>query len=270
MKRRAFLFALGGSSVAAGGVFRYVEPEWFDLTHTRIALPGVKPKKILHVSDIHMSDGMTAPELDAGLRLGLAEKPDLIFFTGDFVTTTHAYDAKGLCDMVRRAAGTAPTFGVLGNHDGGAWLGRYGGSPSIEPLAGLLAKTGMRLLHNESVKFDDLALVGVGDLWSGQFAPLRAFAAVPNAAATILLCHNPDGKDSLRRNRWDLMLSGHTHGGQARVPGLDPVWAPVSDKRFLAGRYDWEGRQLFITRGLGSPKRIRAFCRPELSMLHVG
>jgi predicted MPP superfamily phosphohydrolase len=84
------------------------------------------------------------------------------------------------------------------------------------------------------------------------------------------MCHNPDGKDLLSNDRWDLMLSGHTHGGQARIPGLDPPWTPVLDKRFVAGLYQWEGRRLFITRGLGSPNRIRAFCRPEASILHIG
>jgi predicted MPP superfamily phosphohydrolase len=69
---------------------------------------------------------------------------------------------------------------------------------------------------------------------------------------------------------YDLQLSGHTHGGQARIPGVNPGWIPVEDKRFVAGRYQWEGRQLFITRGIGSPKHVRMFCRPEVSILDVG
>jgi predicted MPP superfamily phosphohydrolase len=69
--------------------------------------------------------------------------------------------------------------------------------------------------------------------------------------------------------QWDIMLSGHTHGGQARIPGINPSWTPVQDKRFLAGLYSWEGRYLFITRGLGSPRHVRAFCRPEVSILEL-
>jgi uncharacterized protein len=270
MKRRAFLLALGGSGVAAGGVFRYVEPTWFEVTHTHVAMPGVRPKKLLHISDIHMSDGMTAPELDAGLRAGLAEKPDIICFTGDYVSMTHGFDKPGLRDMLRRAAETAPAFAVLGNHDGGAWLSRLGGHRSGKSIADLVAGSGIRLLHNQSAVFEDLTLVGTGDLWSRECDPARAFQSAPRTAATVLLCHNPDAKDSLLGHRWDLMLSGHTHGGQARIPGFDPPWTPVSDKRFVAGLYDWEGRRLFITRGLGSPRRLRAFCRPEASILHLG
>ena len=259
------MLALGGGGVAAGGVFRYVEPTWFEVTHTRIALRGVRPKKILHVSDIHMSDRLTAPELAEGLRAGLAEKPDLICFTGDYVTTTRTFDRPGLRDLLRRASEAAPTYGVLGNHDG-----RRGGSHATGPLMDLISRSGIRLLHNQAAVFDDLNLVGVGDLWSGDFVPRRAFQGTAPNAATIVLCHNPDGKESLRHHRWDLMLGGHTHGGQARIPGIDALWTPVQDKRFVAGLYQWSGRQLFITRGIGSPRHVRAFCRPELSVLHVG
>jgi predicted MPP superfamily phosphohydrolase len=97
----------------------------------------------------------------------------------------------------------------------------------------------------------DLTLVGVGDLWSGEFDVQRAFERVAPDAAVLVLCHNPDGKQPLAAFSWQLMLSGHTHGGQGCIPGISPVWAPVSDKRFIAGLYGWEGRQLFITRGLG-------------------
>jgi uncharacterized protein len=269
MKRRGFLLALGGSGAAAGGVFRYVEPTWFEVTHTRIALP-VRPKRVLHISDIHMSDGMTAAELEVGLRAGLAEKPDLICLTGDFVSITHGYDRSGLRDLLRRAADTAPSFAVLGNHDGGSWLSRFGGDRSPREIGELVASAGVRLLHNESTVMEDLTLVGTGDVWSRDLDARRAFAGAPRSAATVLLCHNPDGKDRASGHAWDLMLSGHTHGGQARIPGLDPPWTPVSDKRFVAGLYGWQGRQLFITRGLGSPHRVRAFCRPEVSILHVG
>ena len=66
------------------------------------------------------------------------------------------------------------------------------------------------------------------------------------------------------------MLSGHTHGGQARIPGDTPPWLPVEDKRYVAGLYGWRDRQLFITRGLGSPHHMRVLCRPEVSILEIG
>ena len=100
------------------------------------------------------------------------------------------------------------------------------------------------------------------------FEPERAFAHASRTGPTILLNHNPDAKDILRRYPWHLMLAGHTHGNQIYLPflGRHP-WAVVQDPRFIAGRYDWEGRQLHINRGIGGLAGIRLNCRPEVSLL---
>lgn len=268
MYRRSFL-SLAAPAIAIPAWFRFGEPHWFELTRTTVALPVQKPLRLLHVSDFHTSDGMTAEDLEAGLVLGLRERPDLICLTGDFVSITKGFDRAGLLRLLRRAADTAPAFAVLGNHDGGAWLARYGGSASHRNIGDLVQSAGVRLLHNESAMHGELTLAGIGDLWSGHVQPRRAFAGAHRPAATILLAHNPDSKDMMFEYPWHLMLSGHTHGGQARLPGWTPPWAPVADKRFLAGLYRWEDRQIFVTRGIGSPKHVRAFCRPEVSLLNI-
>jgi uncharacterized protein len=270
MVTRRSLFLTLAPAALAPAWFRYGEPHWFEITHTRVRLPGVNRKRILHISDIHISDGMGANDLEPGFRAGLAARPDLICLTGDYVSYTSGFDRTGLLRLLRLAADSAPTYAVLGNHDGGAWIARSRGSLSTEPMRELLASTGVRVLHNDSAVEGNLTLVGVGDYWSGELDPERAFRAVAPSTPAVVLCHNPDGKRLLEKQSWKLMLSGHTHGGQARIPGLTPLWAPVADKRFLAGLYPWQGRQLFITRGLGSPKHVRAFCRPEVSLLDVG
>jgi predicted MPP superfamily phosphohydrolase len=269
MKRRVFFSVLAGGASAAGWV-RLVEPTWFEVSRTRVRLPGVKHRRILHISDIHMSDGLNAADLDRGLRAGLACRPDLICFTGDYVTFTHDFDRQGLLRMLRHAAGSAPTYAVLGNHDGGDWLAIYHPSPYTEAMGELMDSAGVEFLHNRSVVNGDLRLAGTADFWSGEFKPHLAFQQEAPSAATIMLCHNPDAKRELVRYPWNLMLSGHTHGGQGRIPGINPWWTPVEDKRFLAGLYQWENRQIFITRGLGSPMHVRAFCRPEVSILEIG
>ena len=264
---RRRLLSIAATSVAFPAWFRYAEPRWFELTHTRISIRIPRPVRLLHLADFHISDGMTAEELEAGLQLGLGQRPDLICLTGDFISTTVAFDRHGLKRLVRLATDAAPTFAVLGNHDGGAWLARQGGSASHRLVGDLVQSAGAKLLHNASASFAGLNLVGLGDLWSGQIFPAAAFASAPEPS--IVLAHNPDTKDMLSNFSWQLMLSGHTHGGQARIPGVTPAWAPVADKRFISGLHRWEGRQLFITRGIGSPKRIRAFCRPEVSVLDL-
>lgn len=271
MTRRFFLSTLASGCLAAGW-FRFAEPHWFDVTHTQISIPGIRPTRILHISDIHISDGMTRAELEPGLRLGLAARPDLICLTGDFVSYTSGFDREGLQRLLRLAADTAPCYAVMGNHDGGKWLARFGGHRSTEMMRELVSSTGVRVLHNQAALERDLTLVGVADYWSGEMNPQHAFAGFRRAGKTVVLCHNPDGKQAVAAYPWDLMLSGHTHGGQARLPlpGFRAPWAPVEDKRFIAGLYDWNGRQLFVTRGIGSPKHVRAFCRPEVSVLDLG
>jgi predicted MPP superfamily phosphohydrolase len=269
MHRRTFLSLSAASVAAAASWSRYIEPGYFELTHTRIRIARAKPRRILHIADIHMSDGMNAADLEPGFRAGLSQKPDLICLTGDFVSETRGFDQQGLFRLLRTAAAAAPTYAVLGNHDGGAWLARWGGCRSTEFMQDLIKSAGVHLLHNQSTVAEDLTVVGVADLWSGEFNPEQAFACAPRSAPTLMLCHNPDAKGDLGHLPWDLMLSGHTHGGQVRVPGMTPLWAPVADKRFIAGLYNWENHQLFITRGLGSPKHVRAFCRPEVSILDL-
>jgi uncharacterized protein len=264
------MFLSSVTTVTSGGLWaRYVEPHWFDLTHTEVRIPGVRSLRLLHVADIHMSDGMTAEDLERGFTIGLKERPNLICLTGDFVSTTIGFDARALSRMLRRAANTAPAFAVLGNHDGGRWLARFGGDTSVNMLGDLVQSSGVNLLHNRNVRVGGVTIVGLADLWAGGFDPRIAFDKVDPSEPAIVLCHNPDGKDKLRHLHWNMMLSGHTHGGQARIPGLRPEWAPVADKRFVSGLYSWDGRQLFITRGLGSPKHVRAFCRPEVSLLEI-
>lgn len=249
---------------------RQGEVNWFEFTQTPIHIPGLaRPLRILHLADFHISDGMSAPELLRGLEMGLRAKPGAICLTGDFVSTTHGFDRPGLTDLLKRCAQTAPTFATLGNHDGGNWIGRHGGAPHTLLLREILHQSGVQTLHNTHAKLPGLQLVGLGDIWAGEFDPQQAFGGIDPTLPIVLLSHNPDSKDQLADEPWQLMLSGHTHGGQGRIPFVTPFWTPVNDHRFIAGLYPWQSRQLFITRGLGSPHRLRALCRPEVSLLEL-
>ncbi|MDX2268752.1 MAG: phosphodiesterase YaeI [Bryobacter sp.] len=279
MRRRQFLPALGsGLPALATGLgtsfWMYaVEPHRFSLTRTQIHLPNIRPTRLLHLSDWHVGDGLKASELAAGLRLALATQPDLIALTGDFVSTTRAMDHAGLRDLLRRCADTAPTFATLGNHDGGRWLANRGGSPNTDEVRTVIAQTRVRHLDNQSIQLRGLTLVGLGDLWANDFSPARAFPPTLDPTTpttpTIVLSHNPDTKDYLTQHPWHLMLSGHTHGGQGRIPFAPVLWAPVRDRRYISGLYAWQGRQLFISRGMGSPLHLRFNCAPELSLLEL-
>ena len=140
-------------------------------------------------------------------------------------------------------------------------------------VSSLLCAANIPLLHNCSevvrVRDQSIRFAGVPDLWSGEVDGNRAFANVPADDPAILLAHNPDTKDVLADRPWDLMLSGHTHGGQVVLPMLGERFVPVRYKRFIAGLKQWNGRQVYVTRGVGSIRGVRVNCRPEVTVLDL-
>ena len=174
---------------------------------------------------------------------------------------------------LQRLSAVAPTFAVLGNHDGGNWARYRRGNSDTRFVERMLEESGITLLHNRServtVRGERLTLAGVGDLWSREIDGHKAFASVRGAEAVILLSHNPDSKDKLDSFPWDLMLSGHTHGGQVIVPLEGARYAPVVDKRYVAGLKPWGSRQIHVTRGVGNVGGVRFRCRPEVSTLII-
>ena len=208
--------------------------------------------------------------IETAISLGLAEKPDLICLTGDYISHVLP-DRVRYVEVLSRLSRYAPTYATLGNHDGGRANPRY----PTSMMRGVLEEAGIECLHNRSTVCElgerKLRLVGVGDPWSGEMNPAEAYAEVSKEQIpTVLLSHNPDTKDELRRFPWELMLAGHTHGGQIVVPLFDraPI-APIGDRRFTRGLYPWGRRWVFVTRGVASTFRIRFNCRPEVALLTV-
>ncbi|MEO6002867.1 MAG: phosphodiesterase YaeI [Opitutus sp.] len=279
--RRQFLLGVAGTVLSAGAGFEYVrrvEPRWLAVSHVNVPLrSSLKPAgtlRVLHLSDLHLSSVVPLEYIAQSIDRGLEEKPDLIAVTGDFYTGDAA-DIIQYAEVLSRLSAAAPTFACLGNHDGGTWSQKHGGVAMINAVLGLLARARITCLLNEShsleVKGRRVQLFGVGDWWSGMCDPQAAFAkSAPHAdALRLLLNHNPDAKTVLRHYDWDVMLCGHTHGGQVRIPLVGAPFAPVEDKRYLRGLYPWENRWMHITTGVGNLHGVRFNCRPEVSVLNL-
>lgn len=250
---------------------RFVEPWWLKTSEHTVKLGlGGGTLRLLHLSDLH-ADPMPLDHIAKAIRSGLALKPDLICVTGDFITTIYdqwdAYTA-----LLAELPKVAPTFACLGNHDGGRWA-QFSGYRTTQLVREVLTKANIRLLHNERLAFDHpqgrLTLAGVGDWWAGEVVPLKAFSGHRRTIGTptVLLSHNPDTKDEMARDPWDLMLSGHTHGGQLSLPWIGEPFAPVRDKRYVRDLHAIGDRWLHITSGVGSLHTARFNCRPEISLL---
>jgi predicted MPP superfamily phosphohydrolase len=270
--RRKLLYSFFGSTLVYPC---YVEPRWLDLTRRSVLLQtrAGGAIRILHLSDLHVSLLSPLSTTQRAITMGLAEKPDLICVTGDFITHRQDFHAGEYAKALRRLSQAAPTYAVLGNHDGGGWASRHLGNSDHRTVDRILEEAGIELLHNRSaapeVRGAKINLVGVGDLWSDEIDGRRAFADARRGLPTVLLAHNPDSKDELRRHEWDLMLSGHTHGGQIIIGYDGSRYAPVEDKRYVAGLKPWGTRQIHVTRGVGNIAGVRFRCRPEASVLTV-
>ncbi len=277
LSRRRLLFGAGcfGLAAAAGTAHtRFLEPGWLEVSHRTVQLgpEPAAPVRVLHLSDLHASGFVPLEFIAKAVQLGLVEKPDLVCLTGDFITK-HFTRFADYADVLRPLAAAAPTFACLGNHDGGKWAARprYGGLADHGEVRKCLAAAGVTVLLNQSREISlrgrTLRLAGVGDLWAEELQAKEAFASVSTNTATLLLLHNPDGKDAVAEFPWHLALCGHTHGGQCRLPFFGTPFAPVRDHRYVAGLNRWQDRWIFTTRGVGNLHGVRFNCRPEVSLL---
>lgn len=190
---------------------------------------------------------------------------DLILLGGDLVDQFYGGELEGVPELLATLKSRLGTYAVLGNHD----RTRY---RNLQPLKDAYEEAGVRLLINEGVSVrDDLYLAGIDDWRTGYPEPGRALAGAPtgSGAARLLLTHNPDAIPDLPAGL-DLVLAGHTHGGQVRLPVVGPL-ATSSEygRRFVEG---WVEAPMpaFVSRGLGvTLLPFRLLCPAELVLLSL-
>jgi predicted MPP superfamily phosphohydrolase len=247
----ALLFIL---VVAAGVDSLFIEPFRIEVTHFDIQAPISAPLKIAQLSDLH-THGMGRNERHL-LAILDAEKPDAIVITGDCLGNLAGnYEwCKQLYEKLHAPLGV---WFVRGNWEHDHPLHR-------ERL--FYHVVGVNLLVNASAAIrPDVWLVGLDDPSSGTARLDAALANVPPDAYKIAIFHSPGYFDRMG-GRVNLCLTGHTHGGQVRLPFLPPLWLPKGCGRFVEGWYESRGSKMYVNRGLGmSNLPIRFLCRPEIS-----
>jgi len=270
--RRRFLQTIAAGGLGTAAYMHWCEPGWLQVgRHTVPIDPALPPVRILHMSDLHASPVVSLGQINDAIELGLTLKPDLICLTGDFITRKYDYFDE-LAQSLKRLSEFAPSFACLGNHDGGRWSRRWGYADTTK-VEGMLSKAGVTLLRNRSVTLiangRPLRMVGVGDIWAFDLDGAKAFKDIAKAPGetVVLLSHNPDSKTHVRDYPWDLMLSGHTHGGQLWIPLIGAPFAPIRDKRFVKGLRRWGDRWIHVTKGVGNLHGLRLNCPPEISLV---
>lgn len=273
--RRKFLAGLCIAGAGGAAYSRFLESRWLGIGEAVIELPQrvmPKPIKILQLSDLHASPVVSLQFIARAIAAGLALKPDLIFLTGDYISGKFG-NFSAYAAVLRPLTAAAPSFAILGNHDGGRWVGVRGGYSDTQRVRDLLTQSGITLLHNSAAIVQNagatIRIVGLGDWWAGECDPRAGFGSESQEkeVATLVLTHNPDTKDLLQQYAWDVAFCGHTHGGQLQVPVIGTPFAPVRDKRFVKGLHSWDGRWIYITKGVGNLHGLRFNCRPEISLI---
>lgn len=249
-----------------------------EVTHYTLHFPKLPKEfedfRIVQLSDYHCD---TIPGLLEAVR---SETPNIILTTGDMA------DDKGSCSPAVRLFShlmrIAPTFAVTGNHD--LWRSDYA-KYEFE-----LNRLGIRTLHNETIPYnrngESIYISGIDDPFTRDGASMRInvkksldLLKLDTNNFNLLLFHRANMFDCVKKSGFDLILTGHMHGGQFRLPSGQGVLAPKSGwgsnapalfPKYFAGLYEYENTRMIVNRGLGNPMIIpRLFNRPEITVIKL-
>ncbi|MGG3281690.1 metallophosphoesterase [Paenibacillus solani] len=271
MTRRQFLKSgaaiILGSGVAGGAYASLWEPHQLDITRLTLTIPSLPSAfdglKLVQFSDLHLGFQAGAKDVKRVVQAIQGEKPDLICFTGDMVDR----DAEEMRAAIEPFAELTVPFGmysILGNHD----------YKDVKMLVSLEEEAGFQVLRNSAIKLRRgsavIAVVGLEDGLRGLPDPAAAIQGLPQGMFKLLLMHEPDYADTASAHSFQLQLSGHSHGGQVRLPWVGEVLTPPGARRYVKGLYHIGSHRmpLYVNRGIGTTQLpIRFLCKPELTVL---
>lgn len=304
MKKQLWdLFCLG----SIVGIWpRFLEPKLLTVKRLDIKLKGLKrPLKISLFSDLHIDEETSEPFLQKLQKAALKFEPDLIVCLGDFLCEGNLYAPK-LSSFLHSFPSHIPAYCVLGNHDYEKTVsvnsqGDYCVSPlrstfhkAFERLTKNIRLTGrftpevkeipphkellkhllaspFQLLDNKTsqvvVNGQKIQLTGLGEYLLDRSDPDKAFQGVDPQLPGLILAHNPDLIPRLLPYPGDLILCGHTHGGQINLPWFWKRLTLMENPRFKSGFHQEGDKSIYITRGVGSTPPFRFNAPPELTCL---
>ena len=250
-----------------------IEPFWVEFVERDLPIKNLpenlKGKILMQISDLHVGNRFDWNFLIDSFQEAKKFNPDIVVYTGDYVNHSTEKDHKSL-EMVMKDAvfGKLGTFGILGNHDYGKNWKDVGASQTVTKI---LSDSGVKMLMNEQENCEGLNIIGLDDFWSPNFDPLKVMKAYNSHIASLVLCHNPDVCDLDVWNGYQgWILSGHTHGGQCRIPGVITPILPVKNRNYVSGEIDLgDGRMLYINRAIGHSYQIRFMVRPEITVFKL-
>ena len=255
ISRRQFIAA--SLLATPGAVFadtKYLEPTWLKVRHQRIG-SGAPKARFVHFTDLHhKGDRIYLQAVVAKIN---SLSPDFVCFTGDIIE-----EEKFLAEALKILSGIkAPMFGVPGNHD-------YWSKVSFAPIHQCFNANGGAWLMDERrvIAGGKINLIGITCSHNNQ-----ALLPLNPAVKNILLMHYPAWVKKLGAQKFDLMLAGHSHGGQVRIPFYGPLVVPFAVDEYDLGLYQTASGPLYVNAGIGYIYRynFRFNCRPEITVIEI-
>jgi len=272
--RRDFLKLAGIAAVGvplyAGEISRHeISVQRLTVTLPRLPEP-FRGLTIAQLSDFHYAEYTEAYFIKQVIERVNTLKPDVVAFTGDFITNgfwsqQDTLRFTGECAEILSRVECPVRYAVLGNHDCAVKI-------YCRAMTGALNAHDIPVLENRSVPLDRdgkrLWFAGTGDALVRGFHLDDALPLSSNTEPVILLAHEPDTLPIVARRNVDLMLSGHTHGGQIRIPFLPPMFLPEMGQHYVEGLYRLGSTQLYVNRGIGTVNLpFRFNCPPEITLI---
>jgi len=275
MNRRSFIKYIVSSFLTviglSGGSYVYareIEPSLVNTHQEEFQskyLPNVfNDFKIVQFSDTHLGFQYNLNKLQKLVHRINALNPDIIVFTGDLVDKPDTYEwSQRLISILQSLHAPYGKFWNYGNHD-------HGGN-GTEIVKKVMKKSEFQLLQNEHVRIkkdnDYFILAGVDDMSLGKPNIQKALEQTKEADFKILLSHAPDFADIARKYPIDLQLSGHSHGGQVRLPFVGHLYTPAYANKYIKGKYQFKHNRLklYVNSGIGTTRLpLRFLCVPEI------
>jgi len=250
----------------------WIEPNWLQteqvVIHDRELAQVLDGIRIVQISDIHLQGSIGDREKDLIAKVN-ALQPDLLFITGDFFSDKQklelAAEVKALTELMRSFKTTTGIFGVAGNYDGPL------NNPAIMKE---FRAAGIDILRNENrvvalPNRKTLYLAGFDDSHNKR-ANLKAFRGIPAGVPVILLAHDPDNFGEAGRAGINLLLVGHTHGGQIGIPFLVEKSKSANKSSFMRGLFTADKTKMYVNRGIATTHvPIRFLNRPEITVITI-
>ncbi|SHI93116.1 hypothetical protein SAMN02745163_01045 [Clostridium cavendishii DSM 21758] len=247
---------------------RFIEPKLLFVKDEIISSPYIDKSfngfKIIQFADTHLGDFYSLEDLEKLVIKINDQKPDLVIFTGDLIDNSSTYDkTKSIAPILNKIQASKGKFAVYGNHDlGGAGAKVYDD---------IMKKSGFKLLSNSKTSISlergkKISLFGLDDFMLGNPNISSTFKDLNKDDYNILLVHEPDVADRLTDYNIDLQISGHSHGGQVRLPFYGPIISPPYAKNYNVSHYTVNENsrpyELYVNTGIGNTKNPFRFMNP--------